>query len=112
MKHFLFQVQNNKHEEWRSWCAYLRNHAEEAKRTMCEENCIYERSIMYKSQDIYYVVGSSDFNGTPKQANLESEINKKHLHIRTECLGKVVAIFKGEFILPPEHEVLYEFCCG
>jgi len=109
MKHVLFKIVKGKENYWRSWCGYLCNVHVEAKDTMREENCVYERSIMYERNGDYYVVGTSEFDGNQKKANLEIRLNVEHQNAKTDCLGKAVAMFEGEFKLPPTHEVLYEF---
>ena len=58
MKHVMFKVQKEKQDDWRSWCEYLHEHQSEAKETMHEENCVYERPIIYGRDEDYYVVGS------------------------------------------------------
>lgn len=76
---------------------------------MCEENCVYERSLMFEREGEYYVLGTSLFVGEPKKANLDIEINARHKEMREECLSKSIAIFDGEFLLPTTYEILYEF---
>lgn len=109
MKHILFKVTEGKQNDWRSWCEYLRDHELQAKETMRTENCVYERSVMYEREGSYYVVGTSQFNGDPKKADLDIELNLQHVNVRQACLSKSIAVFEGAFELPPTHEVLYEF---
>lgn len=109
MKHALFKVVKGKQNDWKSWCEYLRDHHLEAKDTMRTENCVYERSVMYEREGIYYVVGTSQFKGDPKKADLDIDLNVQHHKAKQDCLSKAIAVFEGEFILPPQHDVLYEF---
>ncbi len=109
MKHFLFRVNKGKENAWRDWCSYLCTHKVEAEKTMKAENCIYERSVMYKRNEEYYVVGTSFFDGEPKKADMNIEINKLHNKAKKECLGAAIAVFTGEFKMPPEYDILYEF---
>ncbi len=64
---------------------------------------------MYERNGDYYVVGTCLFSGDPKKANSNIELNVKHQKVKGECLGKAIALFEGEFILPPFYETLYEF---
>jgi hypothetical protein len=109
MKHTLFKVVEGKYNGWKSWCDFLSNHQTEAEATMCEENCVYERSVVYARDGDYYVVGTADFDGSPKMANLGVELNVQHQKAKQDFLGKAIAVFEGEFRLPPEYETLYEF---
>lgn len=109
MKNVLFKVKSKKQNIWRSWCAYLIAHQQEAEETMREENCVYERSIMYEREGEFYVVGTSAFKGDFKPANLSIELNIKHHEAKVECLGKAIAVFEGQFHLPFVYEILYEF---
>ncbi len=92
-----------------SWCEYLNEFQLEAKETMREENCVYERSVMYERDGDYYMVGSCLYYGEPKKSNLDTELNVKHQNAKKDCLSKAIAVFEGEFKMPPTHEVLYEF---
>lgn len=76
---------------------------------MREENCVYERCVMFERGGDFYVVGSAHFNGDPLRANLYKEINVQHKQHKEHCLGKAVAVFTGEFMLPPNYEMLYTF---
>lgn len=109
MKHTLFKVVEGKQDDWKSWCEYLCNHRLEAEETLREENCVYERSIMYERDGFYYVVGTADFDGDPRKSNLNVRLNVQHQNARRDCLSKAIAMFEGEFILPPNHEMLYKF---
>lgn len=107
MKHVLFKVTDI--QGWRTHCAFLNEYATEARETMKFESCVYERSIVYERDGEWYMVGSAIYNGEQKSADMNLEINIKHHEARNKYLGKVVAVFKGEFILPSQYEVLYEF---
>ena len=109
MRHVLFKVIEEKQNDWRSWCDYLCKHRKEAEETMREERCVYERSVMYECDDSHYVVGTIEFNGEPKKANLSIKLNAQHQKTKKDCLGKVIGVFEGHFKLPPVYEVLYEF---
>ncbi len=109
MKHVLFKVVEGKYNDWKSWCNLLSERQSEAEETMREENCVYERSVVYERNGDYYVVGTAAFNGSPQKANLDVELNLQHQKAKQDSLGKAIAVFEGEFILPPNHEVLYEF---
>jgi len=109
MKHVLFKVREGKENTWRKWCDYLCAHETESKETMRAENCVYERSVMYGRDGEYYVVGTAFFEGEPKKADLNIEINKLHSKAKEECLGSAIGVFSGDFKLPQEYEILYEF---
>lgn len=109
MRHVLFKVKKDKEDSWRKWCVYLVNNKKEVIETLKEENAVYERCLMYEREGEYYVVGSSAFNGEPKKANLEVEINKLHVKAKKDFLGSALAVFEGEFKMPPKFEMLYEF---
>lgn len=109
MKHILFKIQKGKEGAWKEWCSYLCKHHLEAKETMREENSVYERSIMYERNGDYFVVGTSQFSDVPKKANLNVELNIKHQKAKEEFLGRAIAVFEGEFKLPPVYETLYSF---
>jgi hypothetical protein len=109
MRHTIFKVIEGKQNDWKSWCEFLYSHQQEVEATMREENCVYERCILYERGGSYYVVGTADFDGDPQRANLEVDLNVQHQKAKRDCLGKAVAMFEGEFKLPPEYEVLYEF---
>ena len=108
MKHVLFKVIEGKHNDWKSWCKFLCDRQQEAEETMREENCVYERSVMYERDGDYYVVGTADFKGNPKKA-LDVKLNVQHQKAKRDCLSKAIAVFDGEFKMPPNHKVLYEF---
>ncbi len=109
MKHTVFKIKEGMQNDWKSWCSFLHDRQLEAEETMREENCVYERSLMYERDGNYYMVGTADFDGSPKKANLDVELNVQHQKAKQDCLGKAVAVFEGEFKLPPDHEILYEF---
>jgi len=106
MKHVVYKVHNV--EAWRKHCAYLNEHQNEALASMELENCVYERCVLFERNEETYLVGSAKFLGTPVPADQTLEVNKRHK--AAKCfLSPAVAVFKGEFILPKEYEVLYEF---
>lgn len=109
MKHTLFKVIEEKQDDWKSWCEFLCRHQLEAEETMREENCTYERCVLFERGGNYYVVGTTSFDGDPKKANLYVDLNVQHQKAKRDCLGKAIAMFEGEFKLPPEYEALYEF---
>jgi hypothetical protein len=109
MKHELFKVVEGKHNDWKSWCEFLCDRQQEAEETMREENCVYERSVIFERDGDHYMVGSCLYYGEPKKANLNIELNVKHQNAKNDCLSKAISIFEGEFLIPPTHEVLYEF---
>ena len=102
-------MKTNKENDWKKWCEYLRAHEVESKDTMRLENCVYERSVMYERDGEYYVVGTSLLEGEPQKADLKIKINEMHHKAKGECLGGAIAVFSGDFKLPRECEILYEF---
>ena len=76
--------------------------------TMSLENCVFERSVLFKCEDNTYVVGSMQFDGVPQKADLSIGINKMHKATLHECLMPIAA-FEGEYKLPPDYETVYEF---
>lgn len=109
MKHVLFKVREGKLSDWESWCDTLREREGEAKETMRYERCTYERAVAYKRNGDWYVVGSSQFDGALRKADMNIELNQKHQEAKETCLGDAIGVFQGKFILPPEYKVLYEF---
>jgi len=109
MKHVLRKIKDGKLNEWKSWCYYLVDNEVLAKETMKQENCTRERVVVFNRENEWYVVGSSEHSGEIIEADLSKEINVTHRAKISECLSKTVAVFYGEFKLPPEHEVLYDF---
>lgn len=109
MKHVVFKVKEGKQDDWRSWCQVLCERQTEAEETMKEENCVYERSVMFERDGNYYMVGTVGFSGEPKKANLDVALNVQHQKSKGDCLGNAIATFEGDFQLPPLCEVLYEF---
>lgn len=95
--------------DWRNWCQYLNEHTEDVKETMRSENCIYERCVIFDTLSDWYAVGTVEHNGEQQLADMTVQLNRDHKRNRDLCLGSPIAKFRGEFQLPLNHEILYEF---
>lgn len=109
MKHTLFKVNKDSVDEWRDWCRFLSEHAEQAKETMRQENCVYERCILFQSADTWYVIGTVAHNNEQQPADMTVKLNRDHKEKRDRCLSPQMIRFDGEFTIKDNYEVLYEF---
>lgn len=108
MKHVVFKIKPGKKSVWQAWGDYLHEHEAEVLATMEQENCMFERSIIFERESELFMIGSIQFNGQPKKADMTIELNQKHAAIKNECLIGI-ATFEGNYNVPDQYETVYEF---
>lgn len=108
MKHVVFKIQPGKENTWRAWGDYLRQHEAEVIKTLEQENCVFERSVMFECNGETFMVGSVQFEGEPKKADMDVALNIDHKKVKSDCL-QAIARFEGCFDVPAKCEIVYEF---
>ncbi|HMA78243.1 MAG TPA: DUF6176 family protein [Candidatus Paceibacterota bacterium] len=108
MKHVLFKIRPGKESAWKAWGDYLHQQETQVVKTLKQENCVYERSVIFVCGGETFMVGSMEFDGQPEQANMSAALNIEHKRVKGECL-QALAKFEGEYHLPTQYEIVYEF---
>lgn len=63
---------------------------------------------MFERDGEIFMVGSMEFEGEPKKADMNVALNIEHKNTKSECL-QVIAMFEGNYHLPAQYEIVYEF---
>jgi len=93
MKLYLFKIKEGKLDQWLKWGELLiTTYKEEAIETLKEERITYEGFCVFEIGGEYYTLAMIE--GEAKPANMERELNRKHIEVKKECLEKISSVEK------------------